>query len=146
MNGRPPPATPVLAALGVVAQGGEVLLVRRRSEPDAGLWGFPGGHVDLGETVGEAACREIREETTLHTRPGPILAGLDIITRDGNGDIAYHFHLVAVLCTYLSGTPEGRDDVHEAAWIPAGDVLDRRLPLSADVDTVLRRAMEAGAG
>ena len=52
---------PVAAAIPVTAQG-EVVLLRRGFEPGKGLWTFPGGFVDLGETVEEAARREAREE------------------------------------------------------------------------------------
>ena len=134
---------PKLAALAVVIQNGRVVLVRRKADPDAGLWGFPGGHVEYGERVGEAACRELREETTLIAEPGPILTGLDIIARGDGGEIVHHFHLVAVACAYVSGQPEGRDDVHEAAWIAFDDVFRHRLPLSADVDTVLHLALKS---
>ncbi len=39
------------------------MLVRRANPPDAGLWGFPGGKIEFGETVKDAAMRELREET-----------------------------------------------------------------------------------
>lgn len=48
---------PKLTALAVVPNDGRLLLVQRRNEPDAGLWGFPGGHVDPGETAFNAAIR-----------------------------------------------------------------------------------------
>ena len=54
---------PLLGAIAVVVQDGHVLLARRRKEPDAGLWGYPGGHVELGETALAAAARELLEET-----------------------------------------------------------------------------------
>ena len=115
----------------MVTRGDDVLLVRRRNPPDAGLWGYPGGHVEWGETAGQAACRELLEETGITATPAKVLTGLDVIGPD------HHFHLVAVACRYLTGTPEGRDDVHEAAWVPAADIRAGRLPLSRDVDTVL---------
>ena len=51
------PALPRLGAIAVVLHQGKVLLVRRKNPPDAGLWGFPGGHVDAGETALDAAAR-----------------------------------------------------------------------------------------
>ena len=56
---------PRLAVLAVVLRGEQVLLVRRANPPDAGLWGYPGGKVDWGETVEAAALRELAEETGL---------------------------------------------------------------------------------
>ncbi len=133
---------PKLAALAVVLRKNEVLLVRRKHEPDAGLWGFPGGHVDFGEGVGAAACRELLEETTICAEPGRTLIGLDTIIPDDQGSPAFHFYLVAVECTYVSGEPQARDDVFEAAWISHREVLDRRLQLSEDIDTVLNLALK----
>jgi ADP-ribose pyrophosphatase YjhB (NUDIX family) len=52
---------PVAAAIPITAQG-EIVLLRRGFEPGKGLWTFPGGFVDLGETVEAAARREAQEE------------------------------------------------------------------------------------
>lgn len=121
---------------------GALLLVRRRNEPDAGLWGFPGGHVDLGETVFAAAARELAEETSVIAAPEAWLDNLDVIVRDADGGVRFHFLLVAVACRYVAGAPAPADDVAEAAWTPLDAVLARALPLSADVDRVLRRALD----
>ena len=113
---------PKLAALAVVIHEGQVLLVRRRNEPDAGLWGFPGGHVDAGETALDAAARELREETGVAAKPERYLTNIDVIQRDETGALRFHFLLAAVLCRYVSGTPLADDDVSEAAWVPLKDV------------------------
>lgn len=113
---------PKLAALAVVIHEGQVLLVRRRNEPDAGLWGFPGGHVDAGETALDAAARELREETGVAAKPERYLTNIDVIQRDETGALRFHFLLAAVLCRYVSGTPVADDDVSEAAWVPLNDV------------------------
>ncbi len=57
------PQRPKLAVLAVCLHEGKFLLVQPPNPPDAGLWGFPGGHVELGETLVEAAARELHEET-----------------------------------------------------------------------------------
>ena len=56
---------PKVAAVTIVAREGKVLLVRRANEPGYGLWSVPGGYVDRGEVVEEAAAREVFEETGL---------------------------------------------------------------------------------
>ena len=88
---------PKVAALAVTLSEDQVLLVRRKNEPDAGLWGFPGGHVDLGETALFAAARELREETSVIGRPLQYLTNLDVIVRDEYGSIRFHFLLAVVL-------------------------------------------------
>lgn len=134
---------PRLAALAVVLRGDHVLLVRRRNEPDAGLWGFPGGHVEAGETVGAAAVRELQEETGVKAAPRGTLDTLDIILHDEDGTLRFHFLLVAVLCAHVAGEPVAADDVDDAAWVPVAKVLTRALPMSADVDTVVAKARAA---
>jgi len=134
-------AQPKLAALAVVPHDRKLLLVRRRNEPDAGLWGFPGGHVDLGETGLDAAVRELREETSIVAEPVDYLTNIDIIIKDNDQCIAHHFLLVVVLCKYRSGQPIAQDDASEASWFDFDSVLNCELPMSKDVDTVLRAAM-----
>ena len=134
---------PVLAALAVTIRDNSVLLVRRRNPPDAGLWGYPGGKVDPGETVLAAAQRELGEETTVRATPQLVLDNLDVIGQGSEGQLAYHYHLVAVLCAYEAGTPLAQDDALEAGWHPIETVLAGRLEMSQDVDRVLKKALAA---
>ena len=131
---------PKVSALAVTLRADQVLLVRRKNEPDAGLWGFPGGHVDLGETALFAAARELREETSVIGRPLQYLTNLDVIVRDKYGVITFHFLLAAVLCKYISGEPKADDDVSEATWVAVDDVLVGKLRCSEHVDDVIRLA------
>ncbi|MCT4610736.1 MAG: NUDIX hydrolase [Pelagimonas sp.] len=131
---------PVVAALAVVVRDAQVLLVRRRNPPDAGIWGYPGGKVDLGEPIAQAAQRELFEETGVVARAGQTLEGLDLILSDDDGQIAHHFYLVPVVCHYDHGDPIAQDDALEARWIPVQDVLGAALPLSSGVAQVLRRS------
>lgn len=130
---------PKLAAIAVVIHEGRVLLVRRKKEPDAGRWGFPGGHVDPGETVLAAAVRELAEETSVRAVPERFLTNLDIIVRDDAGALRYHFLLVAVLCRYETGTPLADDDVSDAAWFALSEVA--QLDTSANVLKVIDLAI-----
>lgn len=132
--------SPKLAALAVIVRADQVLLVRRKNEPDAGLWGFPGGHVELGETALAAAARELREETSVVGRPMHYLTNVDVIVKDDCGGVQFHFLLAAVLCEYLSGEPTANDDVSEAAWVPMRDVMLRQIACSEHVDDVIRMA------
>ena len=140
----PDTVRPTLAALAVVPHQGRVLLVQRKNPPDAGLWGFPGGHVEPGETALDAAARELLEETGIRARPRRYLDNIDVILRDPDGRLRRHFLLAGVLCDYLDGQPTAADDAFAAAWHPVGDVLSRRLPLSRHVDDLLRLGLDAG--
>ena len=56
---------PKVAAVTIIVRDGKVLLIRRAGDPGCGLWSVPGGYVDRGEVVEEAAAREVLEETGL---------------------------------------------------------------------------------
>lgn len=131
---------PKLAALAVLIRNDRVLLVKRRNEPDAGLWGFPGGHVELGETVMEAAARELHEETGVTGEPLRYLTNVDVIEHNDDGAVRFHFLLAAVLCDYLAGDPHAQDDVSDAQWWQVGDVISGSVKCSAHVDDVLQMA------
>jgi ADP-ribose pyrophosphatase YjhB (NUDIX family) len=139
-----PPQTdrPKLAALAVVIHNDHLLLVRRKNEPDAGLWGFPGGHVERGETALAAAARELHEETTILATPRSYLTNLDIIGYDTLGTITHHYLLAAVICDYISGQPTAQDDVFEAQWLPFATITNQSIPMSKDVDTLLHLALK----
>ena len=59
---------PKLAAIVLASTDGKLVLVRRAMQPAIGRWSYPGGYVDRGETVEDAAMREVKEETGLQVR------------------------------------------------------------------------------
>ena len=110
--------TPVAAAIGVVLRGGEVLLIRRANQPDAGKWGFPGGKIEPGEPVQAAAARKVAEETGLVVRPLHVSTAVDAFHRNASGQLVTHYVLIAVLCEWVSGVPQAAGDALEAEWFP----------------------------
>lgn len=126
---------PKLAAIAVVIHQNKVLLVKRKNPPNAGSWGFPGGHVEPGETALAAAVRELAEETSVTAVPDRYLTNIDVIVHDDAGALEFHFLLAAVLCRYQSGTPMADDDASDAAWVALDDV--DTLHTSANVAVVL---------
>ncbi|MFC3614681.1 NUDIX hydrolase [Lutimaribacter marinistellae] len=135
---------PLLGALAVVLRDNHVLLAQRGKDPGRGMWGFPGGHVEWGETVAETAMRELHEETSIHARAGEILTHFDLILREGD-EVKTHYLLVGVACRYERGEPQAGDDAMDAAWIPIGDVREGRLPLISGVADLMRLAIRRGA-
>ena len=133
---------PVLGVLAVVVEGDWALLVQRGKAPDKGLWGYPGGHVEEGETLAEAAVRELAEETGLVAEAAGQLGCIDMIRRDGEGAVTRHYVLIAVRCRHLSGDPVAADDAADARWVAAADVFAGTLPMSDDVGTLLARALD----
>lgn len=136
---------PKLGALAVCLRGQTVLLAKRRNPPDAGLWGYPGGHVEFGETLAQAALRELHEETGVTATPGPTIGHMEFIHRDGEGGVTHHFLLGAVLCAYETGAATAADDAEAVAWIPFEEVLAETLPMSDKVAETLRQVLSAQA-
>jgi ADP-ribose pyrophosphatase YjhB (NUDIX family) len=131
---------PVAAAIAVMMRAGEVLLVQRRNPPDAGLWGFPGGRIEPGETIPEAALRELREETGVRGGPIGIMEPFDVFHRDAGGELLAHFILLPVRCRWISGDPEAAGDALDAAWFDIDSLESRKAALSRRVIDLARRA------
>ncbi|MCW5773183.1 MAG: NUDIX hydrolase [Rhodospirillaceae bacterium] len=134
--------TPRAAAIAVVLRGPHFLLVRRGHRPDAGKWGFPGGKIELGETIVEAALRELDEETGVRAAPIDILTALDVIRRDRDGTL-HHYVLIAVLCRWEAGDGVAADDADEARWFDAAEIGS--VQTSPDVEKVALMALARGA-
>jgi 8-oxo-dGTP diphosphatase len=64
---------PKVVAATVFTLDGGIVLLKRAVEPALGKWVFPGGYVDRGESVQEAAIRETNEESNLHVKLGSLL-------------------------------------------------------------------------
>ena len=125
------PERPVPAVSALVFRDGAVLLVKRRDEPSRGVWSPPGGSVELGETVQQAAAREALEETGVASRPDRIVDVRDVILRDGAGRIQWHYVLFAVLCDYVSGEPFPASDADNARFILLKDLGEYELTPTA---------------
>ena len=100
----------------VVWRGDAVLLVRRGNPPRLGQWGLPGGAQEVGETLFEAARREVLEETGIKIRPTAIITAVDGIVRDDQDRVEYHYTLIEVLAEWVTGEAVPQSDVGDARW------------------------------
>jgi len=99
---------PKVVAAVIPVEDDRILLVRRAMGPRKGTWVFPGGFVDLGESVEEAAVRETHEETGLSVRLDRLLG---VYSRPGE-DIV----LVVYVGPVVGGTLRAGDETQEIAW------------------------------
>ena len=122
------PERPIVAVLAVVLRDDRALIVQRAQQPNAGRWGFPGGVLELGETVGEGAMRELREETGILAEPDGVLDVHDAIHRDAEGHVQFHYTLIAVRGVWRSGEGEPADDAAACAWASRADIAAGHYP------------------
>jgi ADP-ribose pyrophosphatase YjhB (NUDIX family) len=121
------PSYAIAAVAAVLLKGDQVLLVKRGQPPAVGKWSLPGGVVEPGERLAEAARRELREETGLDAEPLGVLWVLNNIVLDSAGRVKYHYLIVDVLFDSSSarGTLRAGGDAVEARWLPLDEVLSR---------------------
>ena len=131
---------PIPATIAAVIKDNSVLLVRRANPPDAGFWGFPGGKIEFGEGIEQAAIRELYEETGIRAEPGPVFTSVDAFDRTAEGKTREHYILIAVLCRWVSGTPKAGDDALDAAWHDLDSLKNADLSLSFGVSDVAHQA------
>jgi 8-oxo-dGTP diphosphatase len=111
------PDRPYLGVSVAVWRDEEVLLVKRGRAPFAGYWSFPGGGVELGELLEEAARREVREETGLDIVVGRQIDRAEIIVRDRAGRIERHYVLIVFAAQAAVGEVRAGDDAAEARFV-----------------------------
>jgi 8-oxo-dGTP diphosphatase len=122
------PERPIVAVLAVVLRGAEALIVQRAQQPNAGRWGFPGGVLELGETVAEGAMRELLEETGIVAEAAGILNVHDAVSRDAEGRVQFHYVLIAVRGVWRAGDGMPGDDAAAVAWASRADIEAGRYP------------------
>ena len=118
------PERPIVGVGVLVFRGEEVLLVKRGKPPRLGQWSIPGGMQQIGESVAEAAARELREETGVEAEIKEVIAVVDSINRDEDGRVKYHYTLVDLWAEWRAGEAMAGDDAAEVAWV----ALDRLAP------------------
>lgn len=111
----------------LVIRKGQILLVKRANEPSKGKWGIPGGRIELGETIYEAARREVLEECSVEIEIERVLDVGENIIRDEEGRTSYHFVLIYLLARHESGEIKAQSDAEAARWV--------RLQEMAELDT-----------
>jgi 8-oxo-dGTP diphosphatase len=135
----PPPVTRIPCVGAVIRDDrGRLLMILRGHDPGRGLWSIPGGRIELGETAEQAVVREVREETGLDVRCGPLLgtaelpglAGAVVDIRD------YRAYLLAG----SPATPIAGDDAADVRWVSDAEAasMDERGELTRGLLATLR--------
>jgi len=134
------PDTPLVGVGAIIIEDGRVALVKRGHAPLVGEWSIPGGALEIGETVREAAAREACEETGLKVEVLELLGIYDRLLRDEEGRVRYHYLLVDFLCIRVSGDLCAAGDADDVRWFTPEEV--EHLPLPEDTAEVIRLGFE----
>lgn len=134
------PEHPIIGVGAVIIENGRVLLAKRAHPPIAGHWSIPGGALEVGELVREAAVREAREETGLIVEPGELLGVFDRVLRDPEQRVQYHYVLIDFLCRPIGGELCAASDAAEVRWFTSEELL--ALNLADDTHEVILKGLE----
>lgn len=135
-----------IAAVGaVLLQDNKVLLVKRGYPPGLGKWSIPGGVVEAGEKLVEAAKRELKEETGLEAEPLGILWVLNNIVLDEEKRALYHYIIVDILFdpSTIKGALRPGGDVLDVAWFKLSELLSLE-EVSSTAKRLVRRIEKYG--
>ena len=136
------PEHPLIGVGAVIVSDGRALLIRRGQPPLLGEWSLPGGVLECGETLRDAAIREAREETGLVVEVGEMLGVYERVIRSEDGRVRYHYVLIDFLCRAVAGELKAGSDAAEAGWFSCEELPALRLAF--DADDVVRKGLERG--
>lgn len=138
------PEVPLVGVGSIIIEGDRVVLVKRAHPPIQGQWSIPGGVLEVGERMREAAIREAREETGLIVEPGELLGVFDRIVREADKRVQYHYVLIDFLCRRIGGELLAASDAAEVRWftreeLPALNLAQDTLEVILEGFDKLRR-------
>ena len=131
------PDHPLVGVGAIIIEGDRVLLGKRANPPIQGQWSIPGGMLEVGELVRDAAVREAREETGLIVELGELLGVYDRVLHDAAGRVQYHYVLIDFLCRPVGGELKAASDAAEVRWFTQGELP--ALKLAEDTLEVIRK-------
>ena len=138
------PEAPLVGIGAIIVEDSRVVLIKRANPPLQGRWSIPGGVLEVGELVREAAVREAREETGLIVEPVELLGVFDRVLRNAEQRVQYHYVLIDFLCRRVSGELKGASDAEEARWFTQEEAA--QVPLAKDTAEVVRLGFEKASG
>jgi 8-oxo-dGTP diphosphatase len=129
---------PMLAASVGVFREGRVLIAERLVEPAKGLYTFPGGRLEMGETLAECALRELQEEVGVMARIAGFIDHVETVVRAPSGEVQFHAVVCAFAAHWVAGEPQSSSEIGETIWARPEDVS--RWPTTRGLSSIVARA------
>lgn len=121
------PKRPMIGVGAILLRRDRILMAQRGKEPLKGWWSLPGGALEIGESLRDGVCREVREETGLEVEPVGVLEIFERILRDRAGVPEYHYVLIDYVCRVTGGDLFPGDDVCAVEWVRRADLPGLRI-------------------
>jgi 8-oxo-dGTP diphosphatase len=137
MDDRLYPARPILAASVAVFREGRVLIARRARGPMIGVYSLPGGAVEVGETLHEAALRELAEEVGVAADIVAFIDHVEPIRRE-DGRVREHYAIAVFLARWRAGEGRPSEEADALAWIAPAEA--RNWPTTPELPDILEKA------
>jgi ADP-ribose pyrophosphatase YjhB (NUDIX family) len=131
------PEVPLVGVGAIIIEDSRVVLVKRLHPPLQAEWSIPGGVLEVGEMVRDAAIREAHEETGLTVEPGELLGVYDRILLNPEQRVQYHYVLIDFFCRRVAGDLAAASDAAEVRWFTQEELP--ALKLAEDTLDVIRK-------
>ncbi|HTU43162.1 MAG TPA: NUDIX hydrolase [Candidatus Aquilonibacter sp.] len=131
------PEGPLIGVGAIIIEGDRVVLVKRAHPPLQAEWSIPGGVLEVGELVREAAVREASEETGLTVETIELLGVYDRVLRNPEQRVQYHYVLIDFLCRQVAGDLVAASDAAAVRWFTRKELT--ALKLAEDTIDVIRK-------
>jgi ADP-ribose pyrophosphatase YjhB (NUDIX family) len=128
---------PLIGVGAIIHRNGKILLIRRRFEPNKGRWAFPGGLVEIGERLEDAAVREVKEELGLHIKLEGLVSVTSEIIRDKDSEVKFHYVLVDYLARAVDDKITINKESYSYRWFDPEAILN--LNASENTKAVIRK-------
>lgn len=131
-----PMKSPSLTVDTVIIENSSILLIKRKNDPYQGSWALPGGFVEYGETVENAAVRETKEETGIDVKLDELVG----VYSDPNRDPRGHTVTVCFLGTAIGGIVRSATDAEDARYFDLNEI--KTLDLAFDHEMIIQDSLK----
>ncbi|HLH11171.1 MAG TPA: NUDIX hydrolase [Methylovirgula sp.] len=134
------PPYPLLGVSIAVFRGGRVLLAKRTAPPSAGAFSLPGGRVEAGESLEDAALRELEEETGVEARIIGFNRAVEMMVADTATQLRQHYVVLSFVGLWISGEGQTGPEASEILWAEPHEIA--RLTTTPHLHAIVENAQK----